>query len=296
MSGEVGESDHAGDGEGNGSLEAHGILAKLAWAVCSDPGAVRPSNEDFAGVHAPTTPDDAWDRGPVFVVADGMGGHAAGEVASRMAVECVLDAWTTGAPAAPHVALRSAVRAANTAIYDAALEPGHRGMGTTLTAVTLAGHEAVVAQVGDSRCYKVRQDRVEQLTTDHSRVAEMVRMHLITPEQAVSHPARSMLTRSLGADLGVQIDLVRTDVQRGDVLLLCSDGLWDTVSTQELATVFAALAEPGTTPVSPTHALVDRAVKRGAADNVTAVVVHVTSDLPIPAASGRRSLFRRGRS
>lgn len=280
--------------EGNGTLRAGGVLAKLSWALYSVPGDVRPHNEDFAGAYAPTTPDDAWEHPPLFVVADGLGGHAAGEVASRIATESVLSTWTDGQTTRPQQELRSAVRNANTAVYDAALEHGRRGMGTTLTALALAGKEAAIAHVGDSRAYLVRGEECTQLTTDHSRAAEMVRMKLITPEQASRHPARSMLTRSLGADPMVQVDLVKSDLHRDDTFVLCSDGLWDVVSRTDLVSICGPLATA--TPPMPADAaaaLVDLAVKRGTADNVTALVVRVKSDRPIPGASARRSLFRR---
>lgn len=281
-------------GPGNGTLLAHGVLAKLSWAMRSEPGDVRPHNEDFAGAFAPTAPDDAWDRGPLFIVADGLGGHAAGEVASRLAVDTALASWTTGSPAAPRQALRTAARAANTAIYDAALERGRHGMGTTLTALTLAGREAIVAHVGDSRVYLVRGDACTQLTPDHSRAGEMLRMKLITPEQAANHPARSMLTRSLGGDPVVQIELVAVPTEAGDTFVLCSDGLWDSVGRQEIAAAAAAIGTSAVpTPAEAADQLVEQALKRGAPDNVTAVVVRVKSGRPIPAAAARRSLFRR---
>ena len=279
---------------GNGVIAAHGVLAKLTWALRSEPGDVRPHNEDYAGAFAPTTPDDSWDRGPLVVVADGLGGHAAGEVASRAAVEAAIADWTGGSPQAPRQALRSAVRTANVAVYDAALETGHHGMGTTMTALTLAGHSALVANVGDSRTYHVRGGECTQLTADHSKVGEMLRMRLITPEQAANHPARSMLTRSLGADAAVQVDIVETDIRRDDVYVLCSDGLWDAVARDELGTIVSTmLLDRGQTAVDVASALVDLALKRDTPDNVSAAVVHVTSDRPIPAAAGRRSLFRR---
>lgn len=285
-----------GDDEaGNGRIEGHGVLAKLAWALLSEPGDVRPHNEDCAGAFASTAPDDAWDRGPLFVVCDGLGGHAAGEVASRLAIDAALSDWTGGGGQAPKQAVRAAARAANLAVYDASLESGRRGMGTTFTALTLAGRDAHLAHVGDSRAYLIRNGGITQLTADHSRVGEMLRMRMITPEQAANHPARSALTRSLGGEPIVQIDLVSQPVETGDVFLLCSDGLWDTLSRAELLALTATIGDAELpTPADAVAALVGSAIEQKAADNVTAVVVKVTSDRPIPAASGRRSLFRRG--
>ena len=290
-------SDPGAEIAGNGVIEAHGVFGKFQWAVRSDPGAVRDHNEDFAGAFALTTPDDSWDRGPLFVVADGLGGHAAGEVASRVAVERVLSSWMEGAAQAPNQALRNAVRDANVAVFDASLEAGKRGMGTTLVAVTLARTEALIAHVGDSRAYLARQDRCTQLTADHSRVAEMVRRKLISAEQAAHHPARSQLTRSLGGEPAVQVELSKTDIVRDDVLVLCSDGLWDVVSRGELGAQAAALGTPAVpTPATMVDNLVDVAVKRGAPDNVTCLVIRITSDRPIPAAPAKRGFFRRGSS
>ena len=280
---------------GNGRLAAHAVLVKMSWAYLSDLGAVRPTNEDFAGVYAPGTPDDTWDRGALFVLADGMGGHAAGEVASRIAVETVLARWKEGTGGQPHQALRAAVRDANAAVFDAAHDEGRRGMGTTLTALTLSGREAILAHVGDSRAYVVRGGNCTQLTADHSRAAEMVRMKLITPEQATNHPARSMLTRSLGGDPAIQIDIIKHPIENHDVLILCSDGLWDLVSRAEIAEIAGAVGGAGfPTPHEATAHLIDLAGKRGAPDNVSVVMVRITSPLPFPPVAARRSFFRRG--
>ncbi len=276
--------------DGDGSISVHAVLSKLSWALCSHSGAVRPENEDFAGTYVPALPEE---RGPLFVVADGMGGHAAGEVASRIAVETVLEVWTNGSTAPPKQALRAAARAANAEVFTASLEYGRRGMGTTLTALALSGREAFVAHVGDSRAYLVRDKQCSQLTSDHSRVAEMLRTRLISPEQAKNHPARSMLTRSLGSEPAVQVDLARTDVLPGDTFVLCSDGLWDLVSRRDIA-------EVTTTPTANEAAemLVKTALKRGAPDNVTVILVHITSELPtlsVYHAKPRWPFFRRGR-
>jgi protein phosphatase len=281
---------------GNGSLAAHAMLAKLGWALRSEPGDVRPHNEDYAGAFALTTPDDAWDRGPLFVVCDGLGGHAAGEVASRTAVEVVLDSWKDGSPSAPHQGLRAAVRKANVAVYDAALERGRHGMATTLTALTLAGREAILAHVGDTRCYLIRRDTVSQLTSDHSRVGEMLRAGLLTPEQAATHPARSMITRTVGSDPAVQVDVVRQPTEAGDTFVLCSDGLWDVVARHEIGEVAGGIGSSGVPTVTDAaERLVELALDRHTADNVTVAVVRITTDRPVPAAGARRGLFRRGR-
>jgi protein phosphatase len=167
-------------------------------------------------------------------------------------------------------------------------------MGTTLTALTLAGREALVAHVGDSRAYLVRGATCTQLTSDHSRVAEMVRMKLLSPEQAARHPARSQLTRSLGGAVSLQVDIVRQPIERDDVFVLCSDGLWDEIASAELAGVARAVVGGEVrNPAAAAAHLVGLAIERGAADNVTAIVVRVATNLPIPAAAPRRSLFRR---
>jgi protein phosphatase len=225
-----------------------------------------------------------------------MGGHAAGEVASRVAAQRLVQTWSSGTAAAPAAALRTGVRDANNAVCDAGLDHGRRGMGTTLCALTLSGADAFIANVGDSRCYRVRDGQCEQLTTDHSRVAEMLRMRMITPEQAVNHPARSMLTRSLGADLMVQPDVVKESSRKGDAFVLCTDGLWDVVGRTDIAVVTDAIGQRDVpTAADAAQRLVDTAISRGTTDNVTAVVVQITSDLPIPAAGGRRLFFKRGR-
>ncbi len=169
-------------------------------------------------------------------------------------------------------------------------------MGTTLVALTFAGAEVLVANVGDSRAYRVRAGECTQLTTDHSRVAEMLRMRMISPEQAAHHPARSMLTRSLGAELMVQVDLIKEPLRKDDVFVLCTDGLWDVVARGDLIEIGNALQGGElATPAAAAERLATTAIARGTADNVTAVVVRVTSDHPIPAAGNRRTLFRRGR-
>lgn len=263
------------------SASAGAELPELAWALRSHPGAVRADNEDFVGAYSPHVIED---HGPLFVVCDGMGGHAAGEVASRMAVESVLTTWTTSSPAPTQQAIRAAVRQANAVVFAASLDAETRGMGTTCTALALSGREGYVGHVGDSRCYLVRGGQCSQLTADHSRVGEMLRMRLITPEQAATHPARSQLTRSLGGAPAVQVDVVRTPVHKGDSFVLCCDGVWDMVSRQEIA----AACELPSVAEAAEH-LIALSLGRGAPDNVTVLVVRVTDDIAELAADKGRS-------
>jgi protein phosphatase len=279
---------------GNGNLLDGGTTAYVDWGLCSDQGPMRDHNEDYALADASGRDEqgDAAVRPPLFIVADGLGGHAAGEVASRTAGESARRHWATASVDDAPKALRAAVRAANTAVHMASFEPGRAGMGSTLTALGLAGGEAVIAHVGDSRAYLIRGETSVQLTSDHSRVGEMLRMKLITPEQAAVHPARSQLTRSLGSTPGLQVDLVRREVLPGDVFILCTDGLWGEVAQQELRESAAELAAGLVDAMSAARELVALAVSRGAADNITAVVVRVGAKLPTGATQPRRSLLR----
>jgi len=274
---------------GNGRLSGQGRFESLEWGLCSDAGPVRDRNEDCAAAQSGTSGTFAA-RHPLFVVADGLGGHDAGEVASRVAVDTMLDSWTTAA-GDPAKALRSAVRSANVAVVNEAIRSGHTGMGTTLTALTFSGNDVLIAHVGDSRVYRHRGDSCAQLTTDHSRVGDMLRMKLITVEQAARHPARSQLTRSLGAGMIVQIDLVREQARSGDIFVMCTDGVWDEIGNADMARLLAADDEQRRADAAAR--LVAVAIDRGAADNVTAVVVSVSSAMTEKPSTDRRSFFKR---
>ena len=217
--------------EGNGPFRASGTFAKFAYGLVSETGPLRDHNEDCAGAYVSTAPDDAWDRGPVFVLADGMGGHAAGEVASRLAVDTVIDRWTGGEPlrAAARPAHRSpaprtrrswtprASRASAAWARRCSRSRSRAGKRTSRTSATRGRTSCATARASSS-------------PTTIRASAEMMRMKMITPEQAATHPARSQLTQSLGADPLVRVDLVRQSLHAGDVFLLCCDGLWDVVT------------------------------------------------------------------
>jgi protein phosphatase len=268
-----------------GTSSAQSESSQFSWAFRSHPGRQREDNEDFVGAYAPAEPDA---RGSLFVVCDGMGGHAAGEVASRLAVETLVESWIASTGGQAHQTMRGAVRSANSVVFSASLDAETRGMGCTLTSLALVGEEsleAVIGHVGDSRCYRVRHGQCEQLTADHSRVGEMLRMRLITPEQAKNHPARSQLSRSLGGEPAVQVDIVRNPVVPKDAFVLCSDGLWDLVSMREIAHATSK------GPVQGAEELIAMALDRGAPDNVTVIVVAVSADVPMPDLAAGKSRF-----
>jgi protein phosphatase len=237
---------------------------QLVWAAASDPGRVRANNQDAA----------AADRS-LFVVADGMGGHAAGEVASRVAVESMRESAVGG-----DGGLVDAVRIANRAIYDQATDnPSLRGMGTTLAAIALlrdadGSTRMHVVNVGDSRVYLLRDGALEQITEDHSLVAELEREGRLTPEEARTHPQRNIVTRVLGNSPDVDVDEFPIDPFRGDRYLLCSDGLFNEVTDGEIASVLRQEHDPQ----RAVDELVRRANDAGGRDNITVVVVDVVDD------------------
>jgi len=229
-------------------------------------------------------------RGLLFAVADGLGAYGGGDVASSLAIaELLARTSQPGEPGGrPAGVLRNAYSAANQRVFDAALSgQGTRKMQTTLTTLLLSPGEVHVAHVGDCRAYRLRGDTLELLTTDHTQVMEMLRLKLITPEQAADHPARYALTRSLGADVIVRADIGREALIDGDVYLLCSDGLWSKVDASEIG---AALRDGVR---SACEQLVELAVQRGGEDNSSALALRVhAAGRPPEAASGWKRFFR----
>ena len=222
----------------------------------TDVGLVRDHNEDSLTV-AP----------PVFAVADGMGGHAAGEVASEIAIQTLVE----NAPdTADGDALARAVVEANRAVIRAAVDGrGTQGMGTTMTAAVLDGVRLVVAQVGDSRAYLLHRGNLQRITRDHSLVADMVEAGEITEEQARVHPQRSVITRALGSDPRTLPDIYEMTLEGGDRLLLCSDGLSSMIEDDVIQSVLSRRCDPQLCA----NILVNEAIKAGGFDNVTAVDV-----------------------
>jgi PPM family protein phosphatase len=256
---------------------------RLVVAARSDVGMARKVNEDtcYSGEFA--TADGKI--GTLLLVADGMGGHQAGEVASQLAAETVKaelrERLSEGVPSndeAWHALLRRVALRANERIYaQSRTASGTHGMGTTLTVALVAGRRTHVAHVGDSRAYLINPGGVDgggtwkQLTTDHSLVARLVDIGQLTPEQARLHPQRNMIYRSLGTDPTVEVDTLSQELAPGDTLLLCSDGLDSHVEDAELAQI--VLDEPG--EARACERLITLANQRGGKDNISVVIARV---------------------
>jgi protein phosphatase len=274
------------------------FLAVRAFGL-TDPGLVRPGNEDHflvgdlartLHVRQTSLPQAEFHKGRsrayVLLVADGMGGHNAGAVASALSVGTVeafvvelLRRFSNLQADDEHGVihdLREAVQEADARIVEEAHEhPELAGMGTTLTLAFASGRRLFVLHAGDSRCYLLRKGRLEQLTEDHTVVAEMVSRGALSPEQARRHPYRHVVTNVLGGDqAGVRVDVQRVQLEPGDVLLLCSDGLTDMLDDSRIAAVLGEEAEPK----GACRRLVAEANEAGGRDNVTAVVARFDAD------------------
>lgn len=233
--------------------------ALTSFGSRTDIGCLRDHNEDSLVV----TP-------PLFAVADGMGGHAAGEVASEIAVRVLSEL----APEHPDgEALGRAIEEANRAVIQAAREGrGRQGMGTTMTAAMLEGERLVIAQVGDSRAYLLHQGKLQQLTRDHSLMADMIEAGQLTPEEARTHPQRSVITRALGSDAHLHPDIYEINVETGDRLLICSDGLSGMFFDDQIENTLRRVQDPQRCASQ----LVNEAIAAGGHDNVTVIVADVT--------------------
>ncbi|MDO9555991.1 MAG: Stp1/IreP family PP2C-type Ser/Thr phosphatase [Coriobacteriia bacterium] len=246
----------------------------------SDVGRIRSGNED-AYLISP----------PLYAVADGLGGHSAGEVASRIAVETLQNAAPRHADAK---ALGRAVRQANTAVITAAENGrGRAGMGTTMTAAVVEGTRIVIAHVGDSRAYLLHLGELQQITDDHSMVADMVRRGTLSLEESRHHPNRSVITRALGSDPNLVVDTFEVDAAPGDRLLLCTDGLTGMVDDPLISRVLAG----SHTPRLAVESLVGYANDAGGQDNITVVVVDIErgpGDPGLPAAAADARSAERG--
>ena len=285
VTGTAGDSGVAGDTRSvrpaaRGSSEGRPVMRYVA-AAKTDVGRKRQGNEDSFCLEK--------DLG-LYVVADGMGGHAAGEVASRLAVETIREtmgrylggrpmdkAGSTAAGGSREANfLLSSIRNANRAIFDAANGRTEcAGMGTTVAVALTQGDRVLVAHVGDSRIYRIRGGAIEQVSRDHSLVQQQVEIGLLSEAEARRSQYRHMITRALGHKESVEVDLTELPAQVGDVLLLCSDGLSDLLDNGE---ILAAAGEHPTDLIKACSALVDRANHKGGDDNITVLLIRVLAD------------------
>lgn len=249
-------------------------MLDLEFSQLSDVGRVREHNEDYLGHALPSTAEEARTHGWLFALADGVGGQERGEVASRSAVEGLLAGFHS-APAGelPTALLTRLVQSANARIYELGLATGRgdRTMATTLVACALRYDRAVVAHVGDSRCYLFRSGRAALLTRDHTVAGEHVRLGLLSPQEAAEASTRHLLTRSLGNDLFVGVETSEHQVLSGDILLLCSDGLHGSVTSPEMAHIIGHSLNLETAA----ERLVTAANQRDGSDNVSVQLIRV---------------------
>jgi len=260
----------------------------LTAQTLSHVGLVREENQDtaradLAGVGAPSAP-----HGSLLAIADGMGGYAKGGVASATAIETFFAAFYSEPAGARAQSLRRAVEQANLAVHQAAFRLNAGQMGTTLTVANIAGDELYLAHVGDSRAYLVRDGQARCLTNDHSLVGELVRMRVLSPDKVRTHSQRSVLNRCLGLNLFVQPDVNRFPVQAGDVIILCTDGLWAYVEDAEFAGLAAEIPEVP----ALSQRLIDLALARQTDDNASVVVARI-EQVGAPVAQAAPSGWRR---
>lgn len=264
---------------------------RLRVASLSDVGQARSHQEDAVGAFAPPDPATLARKGHLFIVADGMGGHLAGEVASQMAVAEVSRAYYADPGDDLAGSLERALQAANQAIFlQGQAGAGEQGMGTTAALAVVRGREVQVANVGDSRVYLLRGAAVSQITRDHSWVEEQMRVGILTPEQARQHPQRNLITRALGKKSTLEPDFFSGDLRAGDVLVLCSDGLTSYVSDGEIL----ELAGQGP-PEQAVKRLVALANQRGGSDNISVIVVQAELDAPAGPGPAPQAAARRAR-
>jgi serine/threonine protein phosphatase PrpC len=265
-----------------------GKKLRLAAAGLTDVGQRRERNQDNTTHHVPTDEAELAEKGALFVVCDGMGGHAAGEVAAELGVNAIRQTYFSS----PHTdiisAIADAIKAANERIYQYAREHAEMsGMGTTCVALVLHGGRAYFVNIGDSRAYIVRGGSMRQVTLDHSWVAEQVRAGVLTEDQARTHAHRNVITRSLGTQPNVNADLFIETLREGDRVLLCSDGLHGYVEEREIERELLA----GNQPDEEVQTLIDMANTNGGPDNITAIVIDllevppVTDELSLPDAT-----------
>lgn len=258
--------------------------ASPAWSVgvglMTHVGMIRAENQDAFSWREPEDPEVLARCGRLMVVCDGMGGHYGGSIASRTTVDAVVDAYYAEADdgRAPSDRLLHAVREANRVVRDLGRErPELRQMGTTCVAVALVGGKVLMAHIGDSRIYRLRDGAIRALTRDHTYVNDLVEMGALEPEEAENHPQRHVITRCIGMGDSIQVDLLQGDARLGDAYLLCSDGLYQHIGDDEMVRTVDAHE-----PQAAAQRLIDRANECGGEDNITVGILHLEREAASP--------------
>jgi PPM family protein phosphatase len=247
------------------------VRPRVTIACKTDVGRIREINQDKFEYFLPEEEGKLATRGLVFLVCDGMGGHAAGQVASELAAKTFIDVYLNHPASDPQVAMQAAAQAANRFVMDNARAfPQRRGMGTTLSGLILIQDRAFTVQVGDSRIYRMRDGILQQLTDDHTLVDEMLRAGMLTEEEAAVHPQKHVLTRAIGVEADLRTDVAEHELLVGDVFMLCSDGVINHVPDEEVAEILRSMP--------PSHAawrLIGQSLVGGGSDNTTTIVIRV---------------------
>lgn len=257
-----------------GRTSPSGDMLDLEFAERSDVGRVRDHNEDYMGYASPANPAQVRTHGWMFVLADGVGGQEKGEVASKTAVESMLEGFRSTKDGESHsTVLQRLVQQANTRVFEAAVAGGRgtAGMATTIVACALRYDRVSVAHVGDSRCYLIRNGKASQITRDHTIASEQVRMGLVSAQEAAQGQTSHILSRALGTELIANVDTDDHQIFAGDVLLLCSDGLHGPVEASEMA----AICGHGHDLHVAAEKLVALANDRGGGDNISVQLIRI---------------------
>lgn len=251
-------------------------MLDVIFGQASHPGMIRPNNEDSMGFFVPRSRQEARALGWMFVVADGVGGLDLGEVASAKAVEVMIQGFAEAHGGTSLSTLMTRlVQHANSAVHDEGLVPERRGkqMGTTVVSCALRYDQALIAHVGDSRCYLVRDGEATAVTRDHTWVNEQKRLGLLSEEEAAQSESRHILTRTVGPELFVAVETANVGLNQGDVLLLCTDGLYGKLSNKDIA----RLATQNKDPEAIAQELVNYSIQVDGSDNTSVQVISVVS-------------------
>ena len=261
------------------STEPLRVLPIVKFVARSEIGRVRENNEDKFDFYEPDEPWRLASRGSVYLVCDGMGGHEAGQIASELAAKLFLHHYYHSDGTPQEEAERAVLQAHAYIQRMGQTIPSRRDMGTTLTALILRQAEGIVVHVGDSRCYRLRDGELQQLTRDHTLVQEWVEQGLLTPETARHSPYGSVITQAIGVEGergSLRPDIETFPLQEGDLFLLCSDGLTDLLEDAEIAEILRTQS-----PTQAAWTLIDRALAEGGRDNITVVLVQIRELRPV---------------